>query len=73
MFSGLLATKTFWVGLATALGGIATLLGGDLSLDLSSVGAIFETLKSLATTEGWNALMLGLGIITGRHAISKVG
>ncbi len=73
MFSGLLATKTFWVGLATVLGGIATLLGGDLSLDLSSIGAILETLKSLATTEGWNALMLGLGIITGRHAINKMG
>lgn len=73
MFSGLLSTKTFWVGLATAFGGLAALLSGDLSLDLSSIGAIFETLQSLATADGWNTLMLGLGIITGRHAINKMG
>lgn len=72
MFSGLLSTKTFWVGLATAIGGLATLLSGDLSLDLSSIGAIFATLQEIAMTDGWNALMLGLGIITGRHAIGKM-
>jgi hypothetical protein len=73
MFNGLLGTKTFWVGMATALGGLAAILGGDFALDLSSVGAIFETLKSIGTTDGWNTLMLGFGIITGRHAISKMG
>ena len=72
MFNGLLGTKTFWVGMATALGGLATILGGDLTLDLSSIGAIFTTLQTIAMTEGWNAIMLGLGIITGRHALNKM-
>jgi len=73
MLSGLLSTKTFWVGLATAAGGLVTLLNGDISLDFSSIAAIFTTLQTVAMTEGWNAIMLGLGIITGRHAISKMG
>lgn len=73
MFSGLLGTKTFWVGLATAAGGLATLLSGDLVLDFSSIGAIFTMLQTVAMTEGWAAILLGLGIITGRHAISKMG
>jgi len=72
MFSGLLSTKTFWVGLATAAGGLATLLSGDIALDFSSIGNVFTTLQHLAMTDGWNAFMLGLGIITGRHAVSKL-
>lgn len=73
MLSGLLSTKTFWVGLATAASGLATLLSGDFTLDFSSISAIFATWQTVAMTEGWNAIMLGLGIITGRHAISKMG
>jgi len=73
MFSGLFTTKTFWVGLATLLGGVSAIVGAGVALDLSSVTAIIDTIQALVATDGWEAVMLGLAIITGRHAISKMG
>jgi len=73
MFSGLFKTKTFWVGLATALGGVATVLGSGVAIDFSSITAIIDSVQAIAGTDGWEAIMLGLAIITGRHAISKMG
>jgi len=72
MLSGLFTTKTFWVGLATVVGGLATMLSGDFTLDFSSVGAIIDTVQAFVASEGWEAVMLGIAIITGRHAVSKM-
>jgi len=71
MFSGLFTTKTFWVGLATVVGGVSTMLTAGVAMDFSSIGAAIDTVQAFATTEGWQAIMLGLAIITGRHALSK--
>jgi len=59
--------------LATLLGGVSAIVGAGVALDLSSVTAIIDTIQALVATDGWEAVMLGLAIITGRHAISKMG
>jgi len=74
MFSGLFTTKTFWVGLVTVAGGLSTMAtnGAFGALDFSSIGAIIDTVRTMAGTAGWQAVLLGIGIITGRHAIAKM-
>jgi hypothetical protein len=74
MFSGLLTTKTFWIGLVTVASGISTMAtnGAFGHLDFSSIGAAIDTVRAVASTGGWQAVMLGIGIITGRHAIAKM-
>jgi hypothetical protein len=74
MFSGLFNTKTFWVGLLTVAGGISTMTtnGAFGHLDFSSIGGAIDTLRAVAGTGGWQAVMLGFAIITGRHAIAKI-
>ena len=59
--------------MATLLGGVSAIVGAGVALDLSSVTAIIDTIQALVATDGWEAVMLGLAIITGRHAISKMG
>ena len=74
MFSGLFTTKTFWVGLVTVVGGLSTMAtnGAFGALDFSSIGTINDTVRTMAGTSGWATVMIGLGIITGRHAIAKM-
>jgi len=74
MFSGLFTTKTFWVGLVTVAGGISTMAtnGAFGALDFSSIGTVIDTVRTMASTGGWQAVMLGIAIITGRHAITKM-
>ena len=73
MFNGLFTTKTFWVGFATAIGGLTTMLSSGFTLDFSSIGAIVDTVQAFVVSDGWEAVMLGIAIITGRHAVSKIG
>lgn len=74
MFSKLFTTKTFWVGLVTVAGGLSTMAtnGAFGALDFSSIGTIIDTVRTMAGTSGWQAVLLGIGIITGRHAIAKM-
>lgn len=59
----LLTTKTFWIGVVTLLAGIieACFSAGD------------EFSFSLTTLISSEKVLLGLGMITGRHALLKMG
>lgn len=72
--NGIFTTKTFWVGLATAVSGLATLFGGvDFNTVEFTLSGIIAFAQTMFGTAGWETFMVGLAMITGRHAIAKIG
>ena len=70
---GIFTTKTFWVGLATAVSGLATLFGGvDFGTIEYTIGGMFTFAQTVFGMAGWETFMVGLAMITGRHAIAKI-
>lgn len=66
-------TKTFWVGVATLATGVAALVTTvDFSAISWTVNGLWGFAQTVAGSDGWTTVLLGVAIITGRHALAKM-